>query len=79
MVSRFKRQPFASELIYFEESPQEIIGVSTDHYQIRYVYNPDLSRKVLNGFSKKLTKAEIDRISKRIYDLLENYGCKENQ
>lgn len=78
-ISSFRTQPFATKLIYFDQEPKEIIGVSKNYYQIRYVYNPELSSEVLNGFSKKLTPDEVERISKRIYTLLEEYGCKENR
>lgn len=77
-IHDFMTQPFATELFYFEEAPKEIIAISTDHYQIRYVYNPSLSNQVLDGYSKKLDKNEVDRISKRIYSMLEKYGCNEN-
>ena len=79
IIPAFKTKPFETELFYFDEAPQEIIAISTDHYQIRYVYNSNLSSQVLDGYSRKLDKNEVDRISKRIYSLLEKYGCVENQ
>lgn len=77
-INHFKTKPFESELFYFKEKPQEIIAISSDHYQIRYVYNPKLSNKILDGFSEKLNNKEVDRISNRIHAMLEKYGCSEN-
>jgi hypothetical protein len=77
--SSFKDKPFETELFYFKENPKEIVAISHDHYSIRYVYNPKLSTKVLDGFSRKLDTKEVDRISKRIYSMLEKYGCTENE
>lgn len=78
MVYGFKSQPFQNKLVCFKEEPKEIIAVSQNYYSIRYVYNPNISNQVLDGYSKKLTPTEVTRISKRIYHLLEEYGCKEN-
>ncbi len=77
-VSGFKMQPFETDLIYFDDAPKEIIGVSTDHYAIRYIYNPIYSRQILDGFSSKLNEREKKRIQNRIYTLLEEFGCRRN-
>lgn len=78
-IRAFNTMPFETELFYFNESPKEIIAISTDHYQIRYIYNPNLSSMVLDGYSTKLDQKEVDRISKRIHAMLEKYGCEENE
>ena len=78
-IRAFNAMPFETELFYFNESPKEIIAISTDHYQIRYIYNPNLSSTVLDGYSTKLDQEEVDRISKRIYAMLKKYGCEENE
>jgi len=79
MIEEFKSQPFENELIYFSHSPEEVIAISSDHYSIRYVYNPKISDQVLDGFSKSLNESEKDRILKRIESVLEKYGCKKNK
>lgn len=78
IIDDFKSQPFENELIYFNNSPEEVIAISSDHYSIRYVYNPKISDQVLDGFSTLLDDVEKDRILKRIENVLEKYGCKKN-
>lgn len=75
-ISEFKRMPFAADLVYFDKGPKEIIGISEDRYAIRYVFNPNLSNKVLCGLDKELSEKETKRIERRVHKLLAKYGCK---
>lgn len=77
-VEDFKNMHFKVDLIYLEE-PHEIIGVSEDHYTIRYIYNPIISDQILDGLSSQLTKSEKQRIKNRIARIIEEYGCNTNK
>lgn len=79
-LSKFKIEPFETELFYFDVAPKEIIAVSTDHYQVRYVYNPEIAGQILDGLSPQLgEKEDRDRIRNRIQLLLMPYQCKEGR
>ncbi len=79
VLKEFEDQPFSTEIWYFDKDPQELIGISDNHYLIRYVYNPKISRQVLNGLSPQLSDAEKKRIRKRVLSLLMNYQCEEGK
>ncbi len=78
-LKRFENQPFTNEVLYFKNNPEELIAVSTDHYGIRYVYNPKISNQILNGLSPQLKDKEKKRIHKRIQTLLMKYQCEEGK
>lgn len=78
-LKEFRKMPFSTEVLYFPDSPEELIGISHNHYFIRYVYNPDISDDVLSGLSPELSAAEKKRIGKRILTLLMKYQCDEGQ
>lgn len=75
----FKNKPFPTDVIYFNETPKELIGISDDRYAVRYVYNPNLDDEILDGLSSKLNQNEKERIAKRIQNVLEKFNCKENK
>ena len=66
----FKNRPFETEVLYFDEDPKELIGISDDHYSVRYVFNPKLSTQILDRLSSKLSESEKKRITNRIPVLL---------
>jgi hypothetical protein len=78
-LNGFKKKPFTTEVLYFKANPEELIAVSTDHYGIRYVYNPKISNQILNGLSPQLKDVEKKRIHKRIQTLLMKYQCEEGK
>lgn len=73
-----KLRTFQTEVFYFRDTyPKELIAVSEDHYSVRYVFNPSISNRVLNGLSTELSEKEKKRIRNRIQLLLMDYQCKE--
>ncbi|WMI68194.1 hypothetical protein [Mangrovimonas sp. YM274] len=78
VVEDFKKKPFKVDLIYLKE-PREIIGISEDHYSIRYIFNPIISDQILDGLSSQLTESEKQRIKNRIARIVEVHGCKTNK
>lgn len=75
-VEEIKGQSFDTDVIFFKDSPKELIAISKDRYSIRYVYNPNLSTEVLNGFSL-LNGVEKKRIAERVHKVLSKYQCKD--
>lgn len=75
----FDNQVFESKVIFFSKDPVELIGIDKDYYSVRYVFNPTLSDKVLDGFSSKLTESEKNRISNRVQKLLIPFQCEEGK
>jgi hypothetical protein len=57
-LSEFKQMPFPTKVLYFDSDPKELIGISEEHYQIRYVYNPRIADQVLDGLSPQLPEVE---------------------
>lgn len=78
-IEELKRQPFKTEVLFFESSPKELIAVSDDHYSVRYVFNPAISDQVLDGLSAPLSPAEKKRIRNRVQELLMDYQCEEGK
>lgn len=75
----FENQPFPTEVLYFSEKPQESVGIATDHYSVRYVYNPQISDEILDGLSRELHEKEVKRIGARIQTLLMQYQCEKGK
>lgn len=73
---QFENKPFNSYVLYFQ-NPEELIGISTDKYMVRYVYNPDFGGKVIDGFL--LTDSEKNRILNRMQRLLMEFQCDEGK
>ncbi len=78
-VEGFKNQTFSNEVLYFENNPEELIGVDNELYSVRYVYNPKISNQILNGLSPQLNDVEKKRIRLRIQTLLMKYQCEEGK
>lgn len=78
-LKEFRKMPFATTVLYFPDGPEELIGISTDYYAIRYVYNPDISNEVLSGLSPQLSAAEKKRIGKRILTMLMKHQCEKGR
>ena len=73
-----KLKPFKTDVFYFRDTyPKELIAVSDDYYSVRYVFNPSISKVVLDGLSSELSEKEKKRIRNRIQLLLMEYQCKE--
>lgn len=77
-LSEFKQMPFPTKVLYFDSYPKELIGISEEHYAIRYVYNPKIADQILDGMSPQLTKVEKRRIQTRMDSALKAFGCKQN-
>lgn len=81
IILKFKKQPFPSKIIYFENNPEEYIGIGNEGSVIRYLYNENLSSEVLDGFSSELSESEKIRITLRLNSILFNsideYGRRE--
>lgn len=72
-IDQIKKMPFPSDVLYFKEGPEELIGVQ--YYGVRYVYNKNISFQVLDGLSPELSESEKQRIQDRIQTLLMEYQC----
>ena len=70
---------FPVEIYYFKEGPEELIAVSFPHDCVRYVYNPQISKNILNGLSPALSKKNKERVGARIQDILKQYQCDEEK
>lgn len=70
-------QRFSCRILYLQNDPVELIGISTEIFAVRYVYSPKLSSEILNGF--KLSPSEKNRILNRVQKLLLEFQCKEGQ
>ncbi len=79
VLNKFAQQPFPNFVICIDKTNSEFVGISEDHYLIRYYYNPKISSKVLNGFSKKLTDSMKDDLHIRVLTILMEYQCKEGK
>ena len=77
-LPEFKLMPFPTKVLYFGSHPKELIGISKEHYQIRYVYNPQIADQVLSGLSPQLSEAEKQRIQNRMDSIFKAFGCKLN-
>lgn len=64
-------------VLYFDESPKEIIGC--DYYSVRAVYNPNIADQVLDGLSPQLSDNEQIRIRNRVQKALMKYQCPEGK
>ena len=78
-IKAIRKEPFETDVLYFNENPKELIAISREHYGIRYVYNPKISSEILNGFSQELQESEKRRIRNRIYRIIMNYQCSEGK
>jgi hypothetical protein len=76
-LNDFKSVSFPVSLIYLSEEPAEIIGF--DYSSIRYVFNPKIDSKILDGLSEELNEKEKKRIRKRVQKLLMEYQCEEGK
>lgn len=77
-LSEFKQMPFPTKVLYFDSFPKELIGISEEHYKIRYVYNPTIADQVLDGLSPQLPEFEKQRIQTRMDSTLKANGCNKN-
>jgi hypothetical protein len=75
----FEKQPFKTELLFFNDSVPEVIGIATDHYSVRYAYNPHLNSMILNGLSPGLKEYDKKRICNKIQNILMRYQCPEGK
>lgn len=73
-LPKFKEMPFSCDFLIFCEEPREIVAVSKNHYFVRYVFNPVLSNKVLDGLSKELNESDKQRILDRVTETLKLAG-----
>ena len=64
-------------ILFFKEEPMEVVGC--DYYSVRAVYNPKLSKEVLNGLSPKLSDSEQVRIRNRVQKALMEYQCDKGK
>ncbi len=79
ILNDFKMMPFGHEIYYFKENPEELIAVSSEHDCVRYIYNPLISKNVLDGLSPELSKKEKERVGNRIQLILRKYQCKQER
>src|SRR5690554_6622273 len=70
-----KDMPFDTYVLYMQDNPVELIAISTDKYMVRYVFNPKLRNKVLDGYM--LNDSEKNRILNRVQTLLMEFQCEE--
>lgn len=71
----FENMPFETYILYMQNDPVELIGISTDKYMVRYVFNPELRSKVLDGYM--LNESEKNRILNRVQMLLMEFQCED--
>ena len=76
-IRDIKNEPFPSDILYFKDSPNELIGVN--YSCIRYVYNPLISDQILDGLSPQLTIKEKKRIVSRVQSLIMGYQCEKGK
>lgn len=69
-LSEIKKLPFKTDVLYFEEEPEELIAVNFPAHCIRYLYNPEISNDVIAGMSSMLDSANKERIKNRIIRVL---------
>lgn len=79
IINDFKQQPFINKVIYFDEFPEEYYGIDENNSSVRYIYNKNISNKVLDGLSPELKDSEKIRIALRMNALLFNYMDEESQ
>lgn len=70
-----RNQPFDSKVIYFNDT-KEIVALGTDLHSVRYVYNPRISNKVLDGLNSELSASEKIRLGSRVQRLFMEYQCE---
>lgn len=78
-LEKIKLRTFKTEILYFEEPPKELIAIAEDHYSVRYVFNPKISRQSLDGLSMQLDNTEKKRIRDRVQKILMKYQCEEGR
>lgn len=78
-ASSMNSLPFSGHLLYFDESPREIISVSETYYFIRYIFNPEISDKTLDGLSPELSEKEKKRIQKRVIEEIMIFQCDKGK
>lgn len=76
IIKAFQEMPFRSEVLYFNDSIEEFVGISTDHYEIRYIYNSKITPHVLDGLSPELKENDVKRIKSRMDAIFMKYNCK---
>ena len=70
---------FDYEPLYFEETPEELIGLDKNHYVIRYYYNPKISKNLLNGLSPELTDSIKIRIFLKVQMMFYDFQTEEEK
>ena len=78
-LQKIKGKPFTTEVLFFHKDPQELIAVDNGHYSVRYVFNPAISKQVLDGLCSELSDLEKKRIRNRVLKLLIEYQCEEGK
>jgi hypothetical protein len=76
-LTDFKNVSFPVSVIYFEQEPRELIGF--DYSSLRYVFNPALSRQILDGLSPELKEKEKKRIRNRVQTVIMKYQCEDGK
>lgn len=76
ILVEFKSKPFNTDILYLDE-PKELIAISDDRYMVRYLYNPKLSHKILDGFM--MEQKEKNRVLNRVQRLLMDYQCENGK
>jgi hypothetical protein len=75
----FKDMPFPNEVYYFDGAAPELIAISTDHDCVRYLYNPLLSDKILDGLSPELSNSKKDQVGEKIQSFLRKFQCSDER
>ncbi|MCU0438185.1 MAG: hypothetical protein MUC49_09725 [Raineya sp.] len=75
----FRNKPFPSIVIYFNESPKELVGIAQNFHTVRYVYNPNIRNQILDGLDSDLSDKEKKRILKRVQLALIKYQCEKGK
>ena len=70
-----KNQLWDCDIMYFKEDPVELIGLSREHYSVRYVYNSQISPNVLNGYATELNEKEKKRVISKVKKTFLPYKC----
>lgn len=77
----FQNERFENLALYFDESPEEIIGLRTDlpKYRLAYVFNPNISSRIVSNTSGVLTEKDKKRILFRVQKSFIKYQCEEGK
>ena len=75
----FNNSIFSNNVLYFKDSPSELIGVDSDYHSIRYVYNPNICDSVVDGLSIELEESEKKRLKKRIQKVYYEYEYEKGK